>query len=127
MTFPFTASANTYEMRKAEIQPKIEHYAKKYNVPVELLNHIVAKESSYNRSVVGDTHLTCKSKRSPFYGKPIRARGLVQITDCYWPEVTDEMATDDDFALDFLAYWISKGKCRTFWSTCPIPKHLAKK
>lgn len=62
-------------------------------------------------------HLTCKRT-----GKPVRARGLVQITECYYPDVTDEQAFDIDFSIDFLARKLAEGTqtCRTQWTTCPL-------
>ncbi len=80
------------------------------------MNHIVREESGYVTDAIGDMNIKCKKT-----GKPVRARGLVQITECWWPKVTDIQANDPDFALDFLASWISKGHC-SWWSTCPIKK-----
>lgn len=80
------------------------------------MDRIVSEESGYVADARGDLTLTCKRT-----GKPVRARGLVQITECWWPKVTDEQADDPDFALDFLAKWLAKGHCK-LWSTCPIKR-----
>ncbi len=112
-----------YQSNKERLQPKIEQYANKYGVSAEMMNQIIDGESSYDKTVIGDTDLICKRT-----GKPMKAVGLVQInTSCYWPGITEAQATDEDFSLDFLAKWIGKGKCRTFWSTCKIPEYLAMK
>src|SRR3990167_7685912 len=52
--------------------------------------------------------------------KIIRAnlpRGLVQITACWHPSVSDEEAYDPAFSLEFLAKNLKKGRCH-WWTTC---------
>lgn len=82
------------------------------------MNHIVAGESNYDNSSIGDTQITCKTT-----GKKETAMGLVQINDCYW-NFTEAQKLDPDFSLNFLAYWISKGHCG-WWSTCKVNDYLA--
>ena len=49
--------------------------------------------------------------------KGCRSRGLVQIRDCNHPTVTDEMAYNPVFAVNFLIENIDK--CETWWkATC---------
>ncbi len=49
------------------------------------------------------------------------SRGLVQIRSCDHPEVTDEMANDPIFAVQFFIKHIDK--CTTWWKgTCPLTK-----
>lgn len=83
------------------------------------MNYIVDHESSYDKTEVGDTYLICKRT-----GRRMKATGLVQINNCYWPKITEAQTLNEDFALNFLGYWLSKGKCR-YWSTCPVSHYLA--
>jgi hypothetical protein len=71
-------------------------------------------ESSLNPTAVGDTHLTC-----PMTGQPIRSRGIVQIADCYHPNVSDDQAFDPDFSAEFMAQKFSEGK-QGLWSCSRI-------
>jgi soluble lytic murein transglycosylase-like protein len=91
---------------------KIEKVSQEYKVSEGLITYIVKNESQFDPYAVGDRHITC-----PMTGEKMRSRGLVQISDCYWPEITDEMAHDPDFALKFLAEKLSEGKCE-LWTTC---------
>ncbi len=86
-----------------------------YGVSSSLLTHIALKESTGSSTILGDMKLICHS--GPNKGKPVRAKGVVQITDCYHPEVTDEQAFDMNFSMRFLASNIKKGNCHE-WSTC---------
>ena len=52
-------------------------------------------------------------------GLPVRARGLVQITECWYPDVTDEEAEDPVFALNMMISMIrDKEVCINQWTTC---------
>ncbi len=75
-----------------------------------VITYIVKNESNFNPRAVGDTHLTC-----PMTGEKMKSKGLVQISDCWWPEVGDK-AYDPDFALRFLAEKLSEGK-GNLWTT----------
>jgi hypothetical protein len=91
------------QVTKEFIYDRITRYSAIYGVSEGLMTHIVVGESSLRSDVVGDQHLTCKKT-----GNPMRSRGLVQISDCYW-DISDEDAFDVDFALDFLARKLSEG------------------
>lgn len=95
------------------IKGQIAIVSKEYGVSEDLLNQIVFKESTYDPSKVGDTNLVCKRT-----GEKMRSRGIVQINDCWHPEVGDQEAFDIDYSLRFLATNIKNGRCRE-WSTCP--------
>ena len=57
-------------------------------------------------------NITCRRT-----GAPVRARGPAQITECYYPQVTDKQAFDWDYSLNFLTKKLSRGKCSQ-WTTC---------
>lgn len=109
---PDTGSFEVKDIPKHDIDQKIRYYAKKWGVSYHLMDYIVYKESSYNRTAVGDMHIPCE-----FNGKPVRARGPVQITECYYPQVSDEDAFDWDYSLNFLGKKLAAGNCHE-WTTC---------
>lgn len=78
------------------------------------MNFIVRNESNYNSEAVGDMKIKCKN------GEPVRARGIVQITECYYPHITDQEAFDVDYSLNFLKENLLLGKknCMQQWTTC---------
>jgi hypothetical protein len=81
--------------------------------------YIVRGESGFNPNTKGDTKIICDRT-----GEAVYARGLVQITRCYHPEITDEQAFNIDFSLKFLAEKIRAGKCLQEWTVC---REFAKK
>lgn len=92
-------------------------YAKKYGVSDKLAHYVVENESHYNPNDVGDLHIKCRSGVNR--GQPVRARGLVQITECYYPEVTDAQAFDPNFNLEFgMKLMKDKYKCIEQFTTC---------
>lgn len=96
------------------IKDTISFYAKDYGVSAKTMEKIIKNESSYNPKAIGDMNITCKKT-----GKPVRARGIAQITECSFPEVTDEQAFNPIFSIQFLAEKLSQGKC-SLWTTCPL-------
>ena|SRR3990167_7489674 len=90
----------------------IKKYEEKYDTPQGLLLAIVKAESSLNPLAEGDMDIICRRT-----GEPVRARGLVQITACWHPSVSDEEAYDPAFSLEFLAKNLKKGRCH-WWTTC---------
>lgn len=77
------------------LKEKSDKYAKQYNVNAELMSAVVKCESTFNPDAIGD------------YGNSF---GLVQIHLPSHPTITKEQAYDPDFALDFLAKNLAKGK-----------------
>ena len=75
------------EMSSSSIKKFIEEKAIEYNVPIERALFIARKESNFNPDVIGDGDKICQRT-----GKPIRSRGLWQINDCVWTDVSDEVA-----------------------------------
>jgi len=99
---------------KQEIVQLVDKYADKYDVSRDLAHYIVSKESTYNPKNLGDKHITCKRT-----GEPVNARGLMQITQCFHPNVTDEQAYDPEFNLNYGMKLASKKEtCIQQFSTC---------
>ena len=93
------------------LQRLIVRIADKHQVSASLLAAIIQGESSGNPDAIGDMNIICKRT-----GKPMRSRGLVQISDCYH-DVTDEQAFNAEFAVNFLAQHLNQGKCK-WWTVC---------
>lgn len=98
----------------------VDYYAEKHGVENELAHYIIKNESSYNPEAKGDLDIICKNPRSPHNGQPVYARGLGQLTRCYYPEVSDEEAFDAKTNLDITMGIIAKGKtvCEQQFTTC---------
>jgi hypothetical protein len=105
---------NVRSLAKDELMLLTCDIAEEYGVSCETMLHIVEAESQWVTDARGDMNLTCKLD-----GLPVKARGLAQITRCYYPTVSDEEADDPIFALHFLAEKLSEGQCKSQWSTCP--------
>lgn len=83
-------------------------------VPQDLAHYIVSHESQYNINANGDKTILCKQT-----GQPVNARGLLQITECYHPEISDEQAYDPIFAINWgLEIMKNKDDCMREFSTC---------
>lgn len=55
----------------------------------------------------------------PYTGKPVRARGLLQITECYQPQISDKQAYDPVYAMEWsIPKMKDKETCRQLWTTC---------
>lgn len=109
--------------------------AKKAGVWVEKAEHMMKVESGgWNPHARGDQKVLangngmCRNKKSPLYGKPANARGGAQITECWFPSISDEQADDYKFATKFMLDTILSGKekCRTIYSTCDAWYELQK-
>lgn len=81
--------------RVKTIPELIDEKALQYNVSADVMNKVIFCESSYNTFAIGDGGMS---------------RGLVQIHKKYHPTITDEMAFDEEFAIDFLAKNLSEGR-----------------
>ena len=97
------------------VQELVSHYADQFGVSQELAHHIAFGESGYNPLAVGDMNITC-----PSTGKPVRARGVMQITECYYPQVSDEEAFDAETNIKIAMEVIARGKstCISQFTTC---------
>jgi hypothetical protein len=78
-----------------EIKSMVDYYADKYEVSRDTMHKVVNCESSYNYKAVGDG------------GKSF---GLSQIHSPSHPSITYKQSIDPNFALDFMASNIAKGK-----------------
>ena len=97
-----------------DIKVKVSCYAEGYNVPDELAHYIVQNESRYIQNEVGDEDIIC-----PMTGRPVYARGLMQITRCYHPELSDSQAFDPDENLNYgMKLAATKKSCISQFSTC---------
>jgi len=103
------------EIIPEDIPGKVDYYADKYGVSRKLAHYIASNESRYRPDAIGDMNITCKRT-----GDPIRARGVYQITECYYPEVSDAQAFDADFNINLGISIIAKGKavCMSQFTTC---------
>lgn len=101
----------------SDVKQLVDCYADLHGVDRKLAHYIVSNESRYNPKLVGDMTINCPTGVNK--GKPVRARGLVQITECYYPDITDEQAFDPDFNLDFGMELIKNKKtCMSQFTTC---------
>ena len=98
ITIPFVLTRPS--LSKQGIKERIQFYADKYGVSAEVMEKVVSCESGYDPHALGDFS---------------KSRGLVQIHSTYHPQITDEMAFDVDFSLDFLAKNLKAGN-GNLWS-----------
>ena len=82
--------------------------ADKYDISTTTLFNLIESESKWNPKALGDMNIDCKQGVNA--GKPVRARGLAQITDCYNASTTDEEAFDPEYALEFAAKQIKRNE-----------------
>lgn len=111
--------ANAVTIQQVPISPQVKTIAQlidekalQYGVSAELVHYIVKKESGYNTKAVGDMNITCKRT-----GLPVRARGILQITECWYPNISDKCAFDVECSLDKMLP-IMKTDCESQWTTC---------
>lgn len=86
-------------------------HAAKLGLDVDLAVCIAEHESKFQPDALGDGHLTC-----PLTGAPQRSRGLFQISDCWHPEVSDEVAFSVTSATEWALSWMKDGHLSE-WST----------
>lgn len=116
---PHLAQASTYDFTSTTTVR--EYILLQVESATSTAMKIAEKESGYTWNARGDMDILCANKRSPFYGKPIEARGVFQITKCYHPEITDEQADDVIWATAWALPLIADRKtCRQEWTTCRL-------
>lgn len=105
---------------KEEVREYVITQAKISGVHVAKIDYIVTNESHYNPKAIGDMDVPCTNKKSPIYGKSAHARGIWQITRCWYPEITDEQAHSVEWSTKWALKVIANSKkdCVTQWTTC---------
>lgn len=99
-------------VKSAYIKHKILETAELLGVdPVKALQ-IAQNESGLDETAVGDKKLICERT-----GKPVRARGIYQITECWHPEVSDKEAFNIDRNIE-IGIGLIALNCRGQFSTC---------
>lgn len=102
---------------KKSVIRRLEALAKDYGVDTELALYVAEYESGFDANSIGDMDITCKQGINK--GKPIRARGIFQWTECYWPNITDEQAFNLEWSIiKAMPYLKNKDTCVTIWTTC---------
>lgn len=104
-------SLTTLEERRAYVVEQ----ATKHGIPVERALHVLENEGGYFPTEDGDMDLICRRT-----GKPVRARGPWQITECYYPQVPDEVTDDFKKSTDYVFDngLLKDGTCQSQFSTC---------
>lgn len=92
---PLSLVKETPKEERSELDKTISRKAFTYSVSEDTLRKVIKCESSNNPNAMGDGG---------------HSRGLVQIYDTYHPNITNDMAFDPEFSVDFLAKNISQGK-----------------
>jgi hypothetical protein len=108
-------TASAFEVKESMEDKIIRVAGGRKEIETKLYN-IVEGESSFNAEAIGDMDVICNF--GPNKGKPVRARGIVQITECSHPEITDEQAFDPDWALTWAVGVIEKGDEWKEWTVC---------
>ena len=96
----------------------VAHYAAQladeHDVDYELVEFIIHHESSWNPYSIGDLDINCTRTDRPVY-----ARGILQITECYWPDITNVQAFDPYWALQWdIPKMADKETCKRLWTAC---------
>lgn len=120
LTVPIAEAAIVYDFNSTStVADYVANQAIQFDVPVNRALYISKNESSFIATTTGDMELKCRVGVNK--GKPVRARGIFQITDCYHPEVTDQEA----FSVEWSTRWAMErmrddATCRKEWTTCRV-------
>ena len=100
---------------REEVRSYIIEKAKENNIPVELALYVADKESTFGQNPIGDTDIIC-----PRTGEAVYARGVYQLTRCYYPQVSDQDAFDNRKNIDYVFdNNLLEGKtCKSQFTTC---------
>lgn len=96
------------------IEQRIDRVATEYGIATTTLYNLVMGESSLNPNALGDMDSKCPVGANK--GLPVRARGLLQITQCYNADITDAQAFSPDWSLNWGANIIAKGEAWKHWT-----------
>ena len=98
-----------------------------YGVSVPLMEQIITCESNWNTTLQSRHRYTKDRPREGVKkGERELSFGLVQIHLPAHPNITKEQATDPEFAIDFLAKNIAKGKA-SMWTCYKLPQPIKNK
>lgn len=97
-----------------DIIDNARNVARQTGISEELFIRILLDESGASSTVIGDMNKICK--KGPNKGKPVRARGAWQITECHWPEITDEQAFNPIWSTSWAAERFQEGRV-DIWTT----------
>lgn len=100
---------------KEILKETITRIALEYHVDPRLALFMAEQESTFRPDALGDMHIIC-----PHTGKPVRSRGLYQISECYHPEFTDADAFEPEKNIRKAMEIVSEGKinCISQFSSC---------
>ena len=88
--------------------------ALEYGVSFALVDYVITHESSWRPKAIGDMNSTCRKT-----GKPVRARGYFQLTECWYGHVSDACAFDLKCAAKIALPLIkNRSSCMSQFSTC---------
>lgn len=108
------------ERTREDVRAYVLEQARIAGVTVAKIDYIVENESHYDPKAIGDINIPCTNKQSPIYGQGAYARGIWQITRCWYPDITDEQAHSVEWSTEWALKIISSSKndCITQWTTC---------
>lgn len=107
------ASERPIEKKVVTIPSLIDKYSQKYGVPYKEIHTIIACETgnTFNPEIQSRVRYNFSStKRGIVKGERERSYGLAQIHLPDHPYVSIEQAKDPEFAIEFMAKSLSKGK-----------------
>jgi hypothetical protein len=117
-----TATGTPIELPR-QLSPReiVQVKAVEYGVPAPLLEKIITCESQW-QPTAQSRHIYpfTDAKRGIYKGQRERSFGLVQISLPHHPDITKEQAISPEFAIDFLAKNVAKGR-GGMWSCFPKP------
>ncbi len=124
----FSHSSSTVKMFVREM-------AQEYGVDPDIADFIVKNESNYgwkegffNPAIKGSPYI-CDAKKSKNYGKISHDRGILQISSCWYPNISDDEANDPIKALELMLpimkkdpnQWAVYKFCQKWWKEdCPF-------
>jgi hypothetical protein len=100
---------------KEDIHAYIVKRAVESNIDPNKAIYIAENESQLDPKAVGDTTITCKRT-----GEAVYARGVFQLTRCYYPQISDKTAFDAKKNIDYVFDngLLARGVCESQFTTC---------
>ncbi len=115
MGIPSTETYTTEVEEPLSVQELVSQYADEFGVDQDLAHHIAFGESGYNPKAIGDMDISC-----PMTGQPVYARGVFQLTECWYGHVSDAEAFDAETNIKIAMAVIAEGRttCISQFTTC---------